>query len=98
MQSEPSRVSQTDAFGFLQLQHTIAEVYPEALTAPFLVIAGTDAKHFEPLATNIYRFSPMIINPTNIKSFHGLNERIAVKDFKKAVKFYHRLIENRSGQ
>ena len=98
MQSEPSRVSQTDAFGFLQLQHTIAEVYPEALTAPFLVIAGTDAKHFEPLATNIYRFSPMIINPANIKSFHGLNERIAVKDFKKAVKFYHRLIENSTSQ
>jgi len=98
MQSEPSRVSQTDAFGFLQLQHTIAEVYPEALTAPFLVIAGTDAKHFEPLATNIYRFSPMIINPANIKSFHGLNERIAVKDFKKAVQFYHRLIENSTSQ
>ena len=98
MQSEPSKVSQTDAFGFLQLQHTLAEVYPEALVAPFLVIAGTDAKHFEPLATNIYRFSPMIINPSNIKSFHGLNERIAVKDFKKAIHFYHRLIENSTRQ
>ena len=98
MQSEPSKVSQTDAFGFNQLQHTLAEVYPEALVAPFLVIAGTDAKHFEPLATNIYRFSPMIINPANIKSFHGLNERIAVKDFKKAVSFYHRLIENSTSQ
>jgi len=98
MQSEPSKVSQTDAFGFLQLQHTLAEVYPEALVAPFLVIAGTDAKHFEPLATNIYRFSPMIINPSNIKSFHGLNERIAVKDFKKAIRFYHRLIENSTRQ
>ena len=36
----------------------------------------------------------MIINPSNIKSFHGLNERIAVKDFKKAVQFYQRLIQN----
>ena len=36
----------------------------------------------------------MIINPANIKSFHGLNERIAVKDFKKAVQFYQQLIQN----
>ena len=94
MQSEPSKVSSTNSFGFRQLQSTIAEVYPDALVAPFLVIAGTDAKHFEPIANDIYRFSPMIINPNNIKSFHGLNERIAVKDFKQAVRFYHRLIEN----
>ena len=94
MQSEPSKVSSINSFGFQQLQGTIAEVYPDALVAPFLVIAGTDAKHFEPIAQDIYRFSPMIINPTNIKSFHGLNERIAVNDFKQAVRFYHRLIEN----
>ena len=72
----------------------MAEVYPDALVAPFLVIGGTDAKHFEPIANDIYRFSPMIINPANIKSFHGLNERIAVKDFKRAVQFYHQLIKN----
>ena len=94
MQSEPSKVSSTNSFGFRQLQSTIAEVYPDALVAPFLVIAGTDAKHFEPIAKDIYRFSPMIINPANIKSFHGLNERIAVEDFKKAVQFYQRLIQN----
>ena len=58
MQSEPSKVSSINSFGFQQLQGTIAEVYPEALVAPFLVIAGTDAKHFEPIAQDIYRFSP----------------------------------------
>lgn len=94
MQSEPSKVSSTNSFGFQQLQGTIAEVYPDVLVAPFLVIAGTDSKHFEPISKSIYRFSPMIINPDNIKSFHGLNERIAVNDFKQSVRFYRRLIEN----
>ena len=94
MQSEPSQVSSTESKGFSTIRKTVAEVYPDALVAPFLVIAGTDAKHFEPIAKDIYRFSPMIINPANIKSFHGLNERIAVKDFKKAVQFYQQLIQN----
>jgi carboxypeptidase PM20D1 len=94
MQSEPSQVSSTESKGFSTIRKTVAEVYPDALVAPFLVIAGTDAKHFETIAKDIYRFSPMIINPANIKSFHGLNERIAVKDFKKAVQFYQQLIQN----
>jgi carboxypeptidase PM20D1 len=94
MQSEPSKVSSTESKGFSTIRKTVAEVYPDALVAPFLVIAGTDAKHFETIAKDIYRFSPMIINPANIKSFHGLNERIAVKDFKKAVQFYQQLIQN----
>jgi carboxypeptidase PM20D1 len=94
MQSEPSQVSSTESKGFSTIRKTVAEVYPDALVAPFLVIAGTDAKHFETIAKDIYRFSPMIINPAIIKSFHGLNERIAVKDFKKAVQFYQQLIQN----
>ena len=94
MQSEPSQVSSTNSKAFHNLRKTVAEVYPDALVSPFLVIGGTDAKHFEPIAEDIYRFSPMIINPSNIKSFHGLNERIAVKDFKRAVQFYQRLIQN----
>lgn len=94
MQSEPSKVSSTSSKGFITLRKTVAEVYPDALLAPFLVIGGTDAKHFEPIAQDIYRFSPMIINPANIKSFHGLNERIAVNDFKRGIQFYHQLIIN----
>ena len=46
-----------------------------------MTIGGTDAKHFEPIANDIYRFLTMIINPSNIKSFHGLNERIASQRF-----------------
>lgn len=96
--SEPSKVSRTDSHGFQTLRTTIGEIYPETLIAPYLVVGGTDAKHFEPIATDIYRFSPMIIHPGNIKSFHGLNERIAVDDFKKTVQFYKRLIKNSTNE
>ena len=98
MQSEPSKVSSTQSFGFTTLRNTIGAVYPETLLAPYLVIGGTDAKHFEAVADDIYRFSPMIINPGNIKSFHGLNERIAVSDFNKAVQFYQQLMITSLGQ
>ena len=93
MQSEPQKFPRSILLDFNNYKVQLPRCIP-SLGRSLLVIAGTDAKHFEPIAQDIYRFSPMIINPSNIKSFHGLNERIAVSDFKQAVRFYHRLIEN----
>jgi len=94
MQSEPSKVSSTNSFGYNNIHKTIAQIYQETLVAPYLVVGGTDAKHFEPIASDIYRFSPMVITRGNIKSFHGLNERIAIRDIENGIRFYQQLIQN----
>jgi len=92
--AEPSAVSSTTSFGYTTLDKTIHQLFPDALTAPNMVIAATDCRHFSSVSENIYRFSPIFINDTNINSFHGLNERIAIEDFNKAVSFYVQLIKN----
>ncbi len=92
--SEPSKVSSTESFGYKTLHKTISEIYPEALVAPYLVVGGTDSKHFSTITDNIYRFSAIKLNKGNIKSFHGLNERLAVSDFETSIKFYHQLIKS----
>ena len=94
MQSEPSKVSSTNSFGYNNIHKTIAQIYQETLVAPYLVVGGTDAKHFESIASDIYRFSPMVITRGNIKSFHGLNERIAIRDIENGIRFYQQLIQN----
>ncbi len=43
-QTEPSPVSNVDSWGFATVQKTIIQVFPDALVAPFLMIAGTDGK------------------------------------------------------
>lgn len=92
--TEPSKVSSYEAPGFTMLHKTIAEVYPEALVSPYMVVAATDARHFGQLSDQIYRFLPTRINSSNVKSIHGLNERIAVADYETAVFFYTQLIKN----
>ncbi|MDB2673026.1 M20 family peptidase [Flavobacteriaceae bacterium] len=94
MQSEPSKVSSTNSFGYNNIHKTIAQIYQGTLVAPYLVVGGTDAKHFESIASDIYRFSPMVITRGNIKSFHGLNERIAIRDIENGIRFYQQLIQN----
>ena len=92
--TEPSKVSSTNSYGYKTLHKTISEIYPTALVAPYLVVGATDSRHFNDISDNIYRFSPVKINQGNIKSFHGLNERLPVNVFENSIRFYHQLIKN----
>ena len=92
--SEPSKVSRTDSFGFETLHKTISEIFPEVLVTPYLVVGATDSRHLNDISDNIYRFSATTLNKGNIKSFHGLNERLPVSDFKNSIRFYYQLIKN----
>lgn len=92
--SNPSKVSSIEGMGFKTLSKTIKQIFPEVLIAPYLVVGATDSRHFNEVSDNIFRFSPVFMNSSNIKSFHGLNERMATKDFKNSIRFYIQLIKN----
>lgn len=92
--TEPSRVSGTDSYGFSTIHKTISQIYGEVIVSPYLVVGATDARHFSDLSEHIYRFLPTRITASNVKSFHGLNERIAITEFENAIGFYTQLIKN----
>lgn len=94
----PSKVSSLTSLGFTKINRTIAQVFPEALVTPHMVVGATDARHFSKISDQIYRFSPITISKDNIKSFHGLNERIALSDLELAITFYGQLIRNISSE
>ncbi len=92
--TEASKLSKTDSFGFITLNKTILQLFPEVLVSPNLVVGATDSRHYKDISDNIYRFSPIHLNDNTKKSFHGLNERLAVTDFYDAIQFYIQLIKN----
>ena len=96
--SEASKISSTSSFGYETLNKTISQIYPEALVAPYLVIGATDSRHYSELSDNIYRFSAIKLNKNNIKSFHGLNEKLSVEDFHSSIRFYTQLIKNSTSE
>ena len=59
---------------------------------PGLVVAGTDAKHFEDLADNVYRFSPIHAKPEDLGRFHGTNERLSVDNLGRMIKGYAQIM------
>ncbi len=91
--SEASKVSSTETLGYAIINKAIKEVYP-VITVPNLVIAATDGRFYGKLCDNVYRFLPIRLNPNNIRSMHGIDERIPVEEFKDAIRFYVQLIRN----
>lgn len=93
MGNEASNISPTNSLGFELIEQTIRRLDDQVLVAPYLVQGGTDAKHYSELSDNIYRFLMVRLNSNSIKRLHGLNERIAVKDYIDAVQFFYALLE-----
>jgi carboxypeptidase PM20D1 len=90
--AEPSRVSSAVSPAYRLVERTVREVFPDAMVAPGLVLAGTDSRHFEDIADNVYRFMPIRFKPEDLPRVHGTDERIAVAQLADMVRFYHRLL------
>ncbi|MGH7229753.1 MAG: M20 family peptidase [Nitrospiraceae bacterium] len=92
--SEPSPESPVEVSAFGLLQRTIAQLFPDAIVAPGLVLGATDSRHYRILSPNIYRFMPIRITREDTVRIHGTNERLTIEDYGNAVAFYARLIRN----
>jgi carboxypeptidase PM20D1 len=92
--SDPSPKSSTESPNFKLMQKTLAQVYPEAVVAPFVFVGATDSKHYSALTKDTYRFAPLLMNPEDVPRFHGTNERVGIDNFAKSIDFYAQLIRN----
>ncbi|PHR56997.1 MAG: hypothetical protein COA43_12835 [Robiginitomaculum sp.] len=91
--SEPSPISQIDAGPYLWLKDVISQSFPNTIIAPNTVIGGTDSRYFSIVTSDIYRFAPYAIDVSDLSRFHGLNERISVEAYAKAVQVYYLMLE-----
>lgn len=86
--ANPSPLSSDDTRAFTLLRQSIQSIWPDVHVAPSLTIAATDLRHYQEVAQDSYRFSPIILGPEDTVRLHGVNERIPVKDYLDAVRFY----------
>lgn len=90
----PSLVSSSETLAFHIIEQTVREVFPEVIVAPSIVIGGTDTKHYEEIAHDIYRFLPVLLTKEDLETIHGINERISIDNYANSILFYIQLIRN----
>lgn len=92
--TEPSKQSSPESPNFKRLQRTVEQIYPDALSVPFVYIAASDTKHYAPISRDVYRFLPILAETSDLDRIHGTNERIGVENFARAVQYYAQLMRN----
>lgn len=92
----PSAISPTDSRAFQKIGMICRSMNPNTIVAPYLVMGGTDACHYQDVCENIYRYSPFRVSTSLLLTTHGTNERIPVSAMKEGVAFFKRFIRELS--
>ena len=86
----PSADLEGDAFR--TLRKTVEETFPGCPVSPYVMTGATDARFYQEICGNVFRFAPVIYGPEQMKGMHGLNENIGISCLPGAVDFYRNLI------
>jgi len=90
----PSPVSDVHSEAWELLAGTIRAMIPgeQPPVIPYLVMGGTDAKHWGAHSDRVFRFLPVPLGEGDRERIHGVNERISMADYATSVGFFARLI------
>lgn len=85
---DPSELSPSDSDAFRYIESLIEEFCPGAIVAPYLVMASTDARKYECVSKNVFRFTPYVIDNDELGKMHGTNENISVANVNRCIDFF----------
>lgn len=94
--NEPSPLSPTtepEAQGaYALLERTIAQVFPDAVVTPYVMMAGTDSRTFTAICPRVYRFAPFRMSKEQRASIHSYDEHVHVGAWLEGVDWYVALL------
>lgn len=90
---EPSNISPTDSRAFKAIEEICFRMNNKNVAAPYLVMGGTDARNYQNICDNVYRYSPFMLDPKLLGTMHGTNERIEIASFEDGLAFFKRYIK-----
>lgn len=92
--NDPTPKANYESDCFYSVQSAIHDTFPDAITAPSLVLGATDARNYNILTDEVYRFSPIRLQQGDLQRIHGTDERISIDNFREAISFYVNFIRS----
>ncbi len=95
--TSPSDVSHYKSEQYDAIAKSVRQTFPDVIVSPYLTVGGTDAKHYQGMCDQIYRFLPIQFSPAQLDGMHGVDEHISFLDYERVILFYIQLIRNSTG-
>ena len=89
---DPSPVSKIGGRPWNYLVKTAAEIWPDAIAAPYTLNNGTDSRYWHRISDHVYKFTPMVMTKEERGSVHGVNEKIRLEALEEMALFYEKLV------
>lgn len=90
--ADPAPVSPASGPAWEAIAASIGDVFPEAAVAPYVMLQASDSRHFARISEHVYRFLPFDLRQEELESIHGIDERIRVSTYARAVAFFDALV------
>ena len=87
--SDPSLPTSTGSAAFKRVESAVYKTIPNVIPAPYLMIGATDSRQFRLISDGVVNFFPM----TDSKGFHGINERLPLRDLQRSISFIRIILE-----
>ena len=90
---DPSVISRTDCEAYERVRSTVSETWQDTIVTPYLMVAGSDSRHWGEISDKVYRFSAMALSKEERGMIHGNDERIPVETIVRTVEFFARIMK-----
>ncbi|MCJ9429947.1 M20/M25/M40 family metallo-hydrolase [Kordiimonas marina] len=95
--AEATSMSDPKAEGYKEIAASVRAIFGDIPIAPTLTVQGTDARHYDDVTDNSYRFMPMVFHPEDLHHIHGNNEALGSEALANQVDFFVTLMEKGGG-
>src|SRR5690606_38925674 len=90
--ADPAPVSPASGPAWEAITASIGETFPDAVVAPYVMLQASDSRHFARISDRVYRFLPFDLRQEELESIHGIDERIRVSTYTRAIAFFDALL------
>lgn len=87
-----SPISDTESYAFKTVENAITRIFPDVVTAPYIMTGASDSRYLSRVCDNCIRFSPFTIDSQQLESIHAVNENLNLSCLVPAVEFYRLII------
>lgn len=92
--SDPSDISpMDDRYGIVE--NAVKRAYPDtAEVLPFIMVGGTDSRHFGKICEHIYKFAPVLFTDGERSMLHGVNESIRIECLEQGARYFYEVFNS----
>ncbi len=87
-------VADMNCYAYKYVNRRIEATFGEIPRIPYIMLAGTDSRHYTKICDCVLRFVPLMMTGKQLNSAHAVNENLSVEALERGIVFYHDFIKN----